>query len=95
MWTLGLKRQCRQRGRVDIYETHWRMVGHQVASAFFAVLPLTSCGLLERSNIFASGLDLYGIRLPEREGVDGPADHERQDRQWQYPLTSGSPETSI
>ena len=27
--------------------------------------------------------------------LTGPPDHERQERQWQYPIASGSPETSM
>src|SRR5262245_31535989 len=29
------------------------------------------------------------------KALTGPPDHERQDRQWQYPMPSGSPEASI
>ena len=75
----GLIWQRRQRGRVNVYETHQRMVGHQVASAIFAVLALAACRFRERGYMFGSGR----AGFQSVKALTGAADQERQDRQWQ------------
>ena len=79
----GVKRQRRKRGRVDIYETQRRMVGHQVASAIFAVLALAACRLLERGEMFGPAVSRMLSGFQSVKALTGAADHDRQDRQWQ------------
>src|SRR6266516_61365 len=49
------------------------MIGHQVPAAFPAILPLAEFSLLERREVLGSRCDPYRLRLPEAEGVYGPA----------------------
>src|SRR5215469_12085261 len=49
------------------------MVGHQMAAAFAAILPLAELGLLEHPDMLGASRDAHGFRLPEAEGVDGAA----------------------
>src|SRR4051794_20754229 len=49
------------------------MIGHQVTSALFAVLPLTHRGLLKHTYVLSARRDPHGVRLPKRESVHGPA----------------------
>jgi hypothetical protein len=67
----------------DVDKTERRVVGHQVAAALEAILALAHRGLGEGREMLLAGCHPHGIGLPEREGVDGPPDQERQDRQWQ------------
>ena len=48
---IGLERQCRQNGRVDIGEALAGVVGHDVTTALCAELPMTSLGLLMGSQV--------------------------------------------
>jgi hypothetical protein len=61
MWTAGLNLNDQSQGR---------MTGHQMASAFPAVLPLARCGLLERANVFGARCDPHGVMLPKGEGIE-------------------------
>src|SRR2546430_16746770 len=56
-----------------VHEAQRRMVGHQVPTAFRAILALAERGLLERGHVFGSRRHAHGVRLPEAEGVDRPA----------------------
>src|SRR4029078_651890 len=47
-----------------------RVIGHQMSSAFGAVL-LLACGrLLEHADMFGSSLHVHGLRSPQCKGVD-------------------------
>jgi hypothetical protein len=46
------------------------VIGHQMSSAFGAVLPLACCRLLEHADMLDSGRDVYGLRSPQCESVD-------------------------
>jgi len=70
------------------------MIVHEMATTFLAVLPLTEFGLLERGNMFRTAGNPHRIRLPKVKAVTGAADQDLHDWQWQYPIASGSPETS-
>ena len=45
------------------------MVGHQVSTAFLAVLPLANLGLLEHADIVGSRRYPHCFRLPKTKGV--------------------------
>jgi hypothetical protein len=49
------------------------MIGHQVAAAFAAILPLAERRFLKCGDMFRASRDLYGIRFPKRECVDWAA----------------------
>jgi hypothetical protein len=46
------------------------MIGHKMATAFPAVLPLTDFCLLEHGNMFRTLSDPHGAGLPKRESID-------------------------
>ena len=46
------------------------MIGHKMATAFFAVLPLTGFCLLERGNLFGTRSYPHSVGLPQGESVD-------------------------
>jgi hypothetical protein len=69
------------------------MIVHEMAAAFLAVLPLTEFGLLEHGNMFRTSGNPHRIRLPKGESSDWGS-QDLHDWQWQYPIASGSPETS-
>src|SRR5581483_11875397 len=54
-------------------EAERRMIGHQMAAALAAILPLAELGLLEHADMLGAGGDAHGFRLPQAEGVDGAA----------------------
>src|SRR5262245_60971119 len=62
--------QFRQRRGVNIDEPHLRVVGHDVAAAFLAILPLAVRRLLVGGDKLGSFGDAHGAGLPQREGVD-------------------------
>src|SRR5262245_43027215 len=45
------------------------MVGHMVAAALVAILPLASRGLRKGGDVLSPGGNLHRFRLPEREGI--------------------------
>src|SRR3546814_9605519 len=51
-----------------------RVVGHQVAAAFGAILALAEFGLLERREVIGAGGDPHRVRFPQAEGVDRTAE---------------------
>src|SRR6266851_1981354 len=51
------KLQRRQCGRKHIDQSQRRVIGHQMAPAFLAVLPLAHCRLLEHANMLGAGCD--------------------------------------
>src|SRR5689334_8884705 len=69
----GLERQRRQRGSKHIDQSERRMVGQEMPTALFAVLPLAYRRLLECVNVLGTGRDAERRRLPKRESVDGTA----------------------
>src|ERR1700686_3451071 len=46
------------------------MIGHKMATAFPAVLPLTDICLLEHGNMFRTRSDPHNIGLPKGESID-------------------------
>ena len=66
-----------------------------MSAACPAILPLARRRLLEHADMLGASRDPHGARSPQREGVDGAANHHRHDRQWQKPMPSGSASTSI
>jgi hypothetical protein len=46
------------------------MIGHHMATAFPAVLPLTDFCLLEHCNMLGTRSDPHGIGLPKGESID-------------------------
>jgi hypothetical protein len=46
------------------------MIGHEVATAFLAVLTLTEFGLLERGNMVRTRSNPHGVGLPKGESID-------------------------
>jgi hypothetical protein len=46
------------------------MIGHEMATAFLAVLPLTEFGLLKRGNVFRTCSNPHGVGLPKSESID-------------------------
>src|SRR6516162_3391735 len=62
-----------KRGGEDVDQAKRRMLGHQVAAAFGAILPLAELGFLKHSDVFHAGRDPYRVGLPEAEGVDRAA----------------------
>ena len=69
----GLEFERRQRCREHVHQAQCRVIGHQVAAAFVAILPLAERRLLEHGNVVGAGGDLHRIRLPQRERVDRAA----------------------
>jgi hypothetical protein len=67
----GAKSQRRQRRRIHVDQTQRRMISHQMADAFRAVLPLAHWGFLERPNMLGARRDPHGIRFPKRKSIDG------------------------
>src|SRR5690242_16055127 len=45
------------------------MIGHEMAAAFAAILPLAHRRLLERGDMLGAAGDAHRLGLPEREGV--------------------------
>src|SRR5215813_13375523 len=66
----GIERQRGQRGREHVDQSKRWMGGHEVTSAFLAILPLAHRSLLEHADMLSTGRDPYGSGLPERESVD-------------------------
>jgi hypothetical protein len=60
----GLELQTWQDSGVDIYKPQGWMVGHNMAAAFRAVLPLAGFGFLVHADVFRTLGDFYGIGLP-------------------------------
>ena len=75
----------RRDGRGEyVDEAERRMVGHQMAAAFRAVLALAERGLLERRHVLGTGGDPCGAAGFQRlNALTGPPDHDQQERQWQ------------
>ena len=69
-WDELERRKC---GRKHIYQTERRVIGHQMASAFFAELALTHWRLLKHANMLCPGSNPHRIRFPKRESVDRSA----------------------
>jgi hypothetical protein len=67
------KLECGQRGRKHIDQPQGRVIGHQMASALLAVLPLARWRLLEHANMLGACRDPHGIGLPQRESIDRAA----------------------
>jgi hypothetical protein len=53
------------------------MVSHQVAAAFFAVLPLDNLSLLEHAHIVGSRSYPHGIRLPKTKSIYRPTNDKK------------------
>jgi len=68
-----LERQRRQRGGKHIDQSERRMVGQEMPTALFAVLPLTDRRLLERANVLGTSRDPERRRLPKRKSIHGTA----------------------
>ena len=64
------KRQCWNRRGEYVDKADRRMIGHQVAAAFCAILALAHLGLGKRRDMLRSRHNAYGLWLPEAERVD-------------------------
>jgi hypothetical protein len=62
--------QGRHRACKYVYQPKRRVIGHQMSSAFGAVLPLACCRLLEHADMFGASRDVHGLRSPQRKSVD-------------------------
>src|SRR6266404_4266369 len=62
----------RNGGRVDVDEPPLRVLRHDVATAGLAPLAEAVGALAEGAELGGPFRDLHALRLPEREGVDGP-----------------------
>jgi len=69
----GLERQCRQRGGEHIDQSERGVVGQEMPTALFTILPLADRCFLERANVLGASRDPNRRRLPKRESVDGAA----------------------
>src|SRR5262249_19610552 len=69
------KRSCK-----DVNEARRRVIGHQMASTFPAVLPLAQCRLLERANMLRA-VTRTAPGFQSVKALTGPPDHERHERQ--------------
>ncbi len=68
----GNEVECRERGREHVHEAERRMIGHQVAAAFRAILALAERCLGEGRDVLGSRFDPHGSGLPKAEGVHRP-----------------------
>jgi hypothetical protein len=59
------------------------MVSHQVAAAFFAILPLANLSLLKHADVIGPKVIRTASGFQRLKAFTGPPDHERQDAQWQ------------
>src|SRR3954453_23794322 len=59
----------RDRGGIDVDQAEGRMIGHEMAAAFGAVLSAAGLGLHEAGDVLRTLGDLHVLGLPEREGV--------------------------
>ena len=68
-----LERQRRQRSGEHVDQSERGVVGQEMPTALFTILPLADRCFLERTNVLGTGRDPDPRRLPKREGVDGAA----------------------
>src|SRR6185295_13203526 len=65
----GRELERRDGGRIHVDQSERRMIGHHVAAAFLAVLPLAYRRLLIHADMLGTGRDLHGLGFPERERI--------------------------
>jgi len=65
-----------------------------MTAASSAILPLTEFHLLERREMFRPAVTRTASAFQSVKAFTGLADQDLHDWQWQYPIVSGSPETS-
>jgi hypothetical protein len=56
-----------------IHKANCRMIDHQMSAALRAILALAELRYLKHHEMFRTRFDPHGVRLPEAEGVHGPA----------------------
>ena len=69
------RRECEVRdgGGKPIDQPNRRVIGHEMSTAFVAILPLTCFGFLERGEVFGARRNTHRLGLPKTVGVDGTA----------------------
>src|SRR5262249_47902216 len=67
---LGREFQIRNRRRINVYQAKRRMVGHQVAAAFGAILSFALRRLGKGAKKLPTLSDLHVLWRPKGEGVD-------------------------
>lgn len=66
------EREIRYYRRIDIGETHGRMLGKDVAAAGLAPLSAALRGLLVRPDVFLAPGNCHRPGIPQRESIDRP-----------------------
>lgn len=79
----GVELQCWNCGGIDVDQTNDRIISHDVAAAFHAVLTAASFRLHKAGDGFRALRYRHVFRLPQRKALTGAADQERQELQWQ------------
>ena len=66
----GSEAERRQRACKYVYQPQRRVIGHQMSTAFGAVLPLACCRLLEHADMLGTSRDVHALRSPQCKRVD-------------------------
>src|SRR5262249_39036321 len=90
----GYEFQRGNRRGVDVDEPQGGVVGHERAAAFGGILRWLSGVFWNVAMCSAPDVTRTASGFHRLKAFTGPPDHERQDRQWQYPIASGAPVTS-
>jgi len=66
----GFEIEGGQRACKHIDQSEQRVIGHQMSSAFGAVLSLACWRLLKHAEMFGTSLHVHGLRSPQCKGDD-------------------------